>query len=144
VFLGEFQHTVDAKGRVSLPRKHRVEIGSSVVVTRGLDGCLYVYPVDGYNALVEELLKPSNFDSNTRMMRHFFISGASSVDVDSAGRVSISPALRDHAGLKRDVVVLGNADHIEIWDTEAWALYQKANASTIEDAADKLARSGIL
>jgi MraZ protein len=144
VFLGEFQHTLDAKGRVSLPRKHRDEIGSSVVVTKGLDTCLYVYPAAGYNDFLDELLAPSNFDSDTRALRRFFIAGASPVDIDSAGRVSLSPVLREFAGLTRDVVVAGNADHIEIWDATAWATYQQANASTIEDAADKLARSGIL
>jgi MraZ protein len=144
VFLGEFQHTLDAKGRVSLPRKHRDEIGSSVVVTKGLEDCLYVYPVAVHQALVDELLAPSNFDKNTRRLRHFFITGSSPVDIDSAGRVSIPQVLRDFAGLTRDVVVAGNADHIELWEPAAWAAYQQASASTIEDAADKFAQRGIL
>jgi MraZ protein len=144
VFLGEFQHTLDAKGRVSLPRKHRDEIGASVVVTKGLDKCLYVYPADGYREFLDELLAPSNFDSDTRALRRFFIAGAVPVEIDGAGRVGLTAVLREFAGLTHDVVVAGNADHIELWDSAAWAAYQEANASTIEDAADKLARSGIL
>jgi MraZ protein len=144
VFLGEFQHTVDAKGRVSLPRKHRDEIGSSVVVTKGLEHCLYVYPAEGYREFLDELLAPSNFDRDTRALRHFFITGASPVEIDGAGRVSLTPVLREFAGLTRDVVVAGNADHIELWEPAAWAAYQEANASTIEDAADKFAQRGLL
>jgi MraZ protein len=144
VFLGEFQHTVDAKGRVSLPRKHRDEIGSRIVVTKGLEKCLYVYPAEGYREFLEELLSTGNFDRNSRAVRRFFIAGATEVDIDGAGRVPLSSVLREFAGLGRDVVVAGVADHIEIWDAAAWATYQEANASTIEDAAEELARSGIL
>jgi MraZ protein len=144
VFLGEFQHTVDAKGRVSLPRKHRDEIGSRIVVTKGLENCLYVYPADGYKTFLENLLEASDFDRNSRAVRRFFVSGATEVDIDGAGRIALSPVLRTFAGLTRDVVVAGVADHIEIWDAAAWATYQEANASTIEDAAESLARSGIL
>jgi MraZ protein len=144
VFLGEFQHTVDAKGRVSLPRKHRDEIGSRIVVTKGLEKCLYVYPADGYKSFLETMLAASDFDRDSRAVRRFFVAGASEVEIDSAGRVAISPALREFAGLKREVVVAGVADHIEIWDAAAWAAYEEANTSTIEDAAESLARSGIL
>jgi MraZ protein len=144
VFLGEFQHTVDAKGRVSLPRKHRDEIGSRIVVTKGLEKCLYVYPAEGYREFLDELLATSTFDRNSRAVRRFFVAGASEVEIDSAGRVGLTPVLRDFAGLTRDVVVAGVADHIEIWDAAAWAAYQQENASTIEDAAEELSRSGIL
>jgi len=144
VFLGEFQHTVDAKGRVSLPRKHRDEIGSRVVVTKGLEGCLYVYSPEGYRDFLEEVLGNSSLGHEARALRRHFIAGASEVDVDSAGRVAISPALREFAQLSREVVIAGVADHIEIWDAGAWAAYEEANASTIEDAADKLAARGIL
>jgi MraZ protein len=144
VFLGEFQHTVDAKGRVSLPRKHRDEIGSRIVVTKGLEKCLYVYPADGYKSFLETILATSNFGHDARAVRRHFVAGASEVEIDSAGRVAISPALREFAGLKREVVVAGLGDHIEIWDAAAWAAYEESNTSTIEDAAESLARSGIL
>jgi len=144
VFLGEYQHTLDAKGRVSLPRKFRDEIGVHVVVSKGLDNCLYVYPAEGYRAFLDNLLSASDFDRNSRAVRRHFTAGATDVDIDGAGRVSVSQALREFAGLTRDVVVAGVADHIEIWDAAAWAAYEDASAPTIEDAAEALARSGIL
>jgi MraZ protein len=144
VFLGEFQHTVDAKGRVSLPRKHRDEIGARVVVTKGLEGCLYVYSPDGYREFLAEVLGNSSLGHEARAVRRHFIAGASEVEVDAAGRIAVSPALREFAKLSREVVVAGVADHIEIWDAAAWAAYEEANTSTIEDAADKLASRGIL
>lgn len=144
VFLGEYQHTLDAKGRVSLPRKFRDGIGSRLVVSKGLENCLYVYPAEGYRAFLETLLAASDFDRNSRAVRRFFTAGASEVDIDGAGRVALAPVLREFAGLKKDVVVAGVADHLEIWDAEAWTAYEDANAPTIEDAAEELSRSGIL
>ncbi len=144
MFLGEYQHTLDAKGRVSLPRKFRDEIGSRIVVSKGLEHCLYVYAADGYKEFLESLLSASDFDRNSRAVRRHFTAGASEVEIDSAGRVAIAPTLREFAGLTREVVVAGVADHVEIWDAAAWAAYESANAPTIEDAAEELSRSGIL
>ncbi|HEY5549223.1 MAG TPA: division/cell wall cluster transcriptional repressor MraZ [Coriobacteriia bacterium] len=144
MFLGEYQHTLDAKGRVSLPRKFRDEIGSRLVVSKGLENCLYVYPAEGYTAFLENLLGASDFDRNSRAVRRHFTAGASEVDIDSAGRVALAPVLREFAGLSRDVIVAGVADHLEIWDAAAWTAYETANASTIEDAAEELFRSGLL
>jgi MraZ protein len=144
VFLGEYQHTLDAKGRVSLPRKFRDETGSPVVVCKGLDKCLYVFTAEGYREFLDGLLEASGFDPNGRAVRRFFTAGAVSVDVDGAGRVNLTPALREHAGLGKDVIVAGVGDHIEIWDAGAWSAYEEANAKTIEDAAEELARQGIL
>jgi MraZ protein len=144
VFLGEYQHTLDAKGRVSLPRKFRDGTGSKLVVSKGLENCLYVYPADGYRQFLENLMSASDFDRNSRAVRRFFTAGATEVDIDSAGRVSLTPVLRDFASLGKDVIVAGVGDHIEIWDAEAWAAYEDENATTIEDAAEELARTGIL
>lgn len=144
VFLGEYQHTLDAKGRVSLPRKFRDGIGSRLVVSKGLEKCLYVYPADGYQTFLENLLAASDFDRNSRAVRRFFTAGASEVEIDGAGRVGLTPVLREFAGLSRDVVVAGVADHLEIWDAATWAAYESASAPTIEDAAEELSRSGIL
>jgi MraZ protein len=144
VFLGEYQHTLDAKGRVSLPRKFRDEIGARLVVSKGLERCLYVYAADGYRAFLDNLLSASDFDRNSRAVRRHFTAGASEVDIDGAGRVAVTPALREFAGLTKEIVVAGVADHLEIWDAAAWTAYESANAPTIEDAAEELSRSGIL
>ena len=144
MFLGEYQHTLDAKGRVSLPRKFRDGTGGKLVVAKGLEHCLYVYPADGYREFLENLMSASDFNQNSRAVRRFFTAGATEVDIDSAGRVSLSPPLREFASLGKDVVVAGVGDHIEIWDADAWAAYEDENATTIEDAAEELARTGIL
>ena len=144
MFLGEYQHTLDAKGRVSLPRKYRDEAGGRVVVAKGFEKCLYVFTEDGYRDFFENVMQASGFDRNGRAIRRFFTTGASDVEVDSAGRVNLAPALREHAGLKRDVVVAGAGDRIEIWDAKAWDAYQDETAGSIEDAAEELARQGIL
>ena len=144
VFLGEYQHTLDAKGRVSLPRRFRDETGSKLVVAKGLEKCLYVYPADGYRQFLETLLTASSLDRHARQLLRHFAPGGNPVDIDSAGRVSITAVQRDFAKLTKDVVVAGVGDHIEIWDAQAWAAYEEENASTIEDAAEELARTGIL
>lgn len=144
MFLGEYQHTLDAKGRVSLPRKFRDGTGSRLVVSKGLDKCLYVFTADGYGEFLEGLLAASGFDRNGRAVRRFFTAGAADVELDSAGRINLALSLREHAGITRDVIVAGVGDHIEIWDAKAWSAYEDANATTIEDAAEELARQGIL
>jgi MraZ protein len=114
------------------------------VVTKGLDGCLYVFTSDGYDEFLAGVMEASSFDRNGRAVRRHFTAGAADVEVDSAGRVSLAPALREHARLKRDVIVAGVGDRIEIWDAAAWKTYEQTHAGTIEDAAEELARQGIL
>ena len=144
MFLGEYRHTLDAKGRVSLPRKFRDATGGRVVVSKGLEKCLYVYPDEGYKEFLEKLMSASDFDRNSRAVRRHFTAGAAEADVDSAGRIAVAPALRSHAGLNKEVVVAGVGDHIEIWNADSWDAYEDEHATTIEDAAEELARQGIL
>ncbi len=144
MFLGEYQHTLDAKGRVSLPARFRAEMTGKIVVAKGLDECLYVYPADEYVKFQDSLLEGSDFDPRKRQLRRFFMAGASETELDSAGRVSIPVNLREHAGLDRDVVITGNGDRIEIWDTKAWSEYNDASTEKIEDLAQELASAGLL
>lgn len=144
MFLGEYQHTLDAKGRVALPRKFRDETGSKLVVAKGLENCLYVYPAEGYREFLDNLMSASDFDRKSLALRRHFTAGAIEVDIDSAGRVGLTSVLRTHAALSKDVIVAGVGDRIEIWDAEAWATYESENAATIWDAAEELSRSGIL
>ena len=143
MFLGEYQHTLDAKGRVSLPAKFRAEVTGSLVVSKGLDNCLYVYSADEYKRFVESLTTGSDFNSKKRQLRRFFVAGAQEAELDSAGRISLSPALREHAGLKKEIAVTGNGDRIEIWDAEAWATYNGEAEGSIEDLAEGLAEAGL-
>ncbi len=144
MFLGEYQHTLDAKGRVSLPRKCRDAAGSRLVVFKGLDGCLYLYTEEGYAEFLAKLKSAGDFDRNSRAVRRHFTAGASEADIDSAGRIAIPLVLREHAHLNKDVVVNGIGDHMEIWDAAAWGAYKEQHAPGIEDAAEELARQGIL
>jgi len=145
MFLGDYQHTLDAKGRVSLPAKFRAEMTGKLVIAKGLDECLYVYPAEEYNAFVESLIAQEDFDPRIRKVRRFFTTGAVETEFDSAGRVSLPSNLREYAGLTKDVAVTGNGNRIEIWDAEAWSAYQAGeDEGTIEDLARELADSGLL
>ncbi len=143
MFLGEYQHTLDAKGRVSLPAKFRSEVTGSLVVSKGLDNCLYVYSAEEYRSFVEDLTLGNDFNSKQRHLRRFFVAGAQEVELDSAGRISLSPALRDYAGLKKEIAVTGNGNRIEIWDSKAWATYNSEAEGSIEDLAEGLAEAGL-
>ncbi len=145
MFLGDHQHTLDAKGRVSLPAKFRAEMTGKMVVAQGLDACLYVYPADEYNAFVAELAARADFDPRVRKVRRFFTSGATETEFDSAGRISLPLVLREYAGLTKDVAVTGNGTRIEIWDAAAWNEYKSGgDQGSIEDLAKELADAGLL
>jgi MraZ protein len=144
MFLGEYQHTLDAKGRVSLPRKFRDATGGRLVVSKGFEKSLVVYTVEGFEDFLAQMVAAGDMIGNVRVVRRHFTVGADEVEVDSAGRISLPATLRTFAGLNKDVVIAGVGDHIEIWDAAAWAAYEDEHAKTIEDAAEELARQGIL
>ena len=144
MFLGDHQHTLDAKGRVSLPAKFRAQMTGKIVVAKGLDDCLYVYPADEYHRFVEGLLSGSDFDPRKRQLRRFFTTGAIETELDSAGRVSLPANLREYAGLAKDVAVTGNGNRIEIWDAQRWSAYSGETTTDIESLAQELADAGLL
>ena len=115
-----------------------------LVIAKGFEDCLYVYSADEYNRFVEELLTTEDFDPRMRRIRRFFTSGAVEAELDSAGRISLPPVLREYAGLKKDIAVTGNGNRIEIWDSEAWAAYNGEDEGSIEDLAKELAAAGLL
>ncbi len=144
MFLGDFQHTLDAKGRVSLPAKFRNQLSGPIVVAKGLEDCLYVYPAQAYGEFLRGLVERNDFDPEARRVRRFFTTGATETELDGAGRVMLPPVLREHAGLTKDISITGNGDRIEIWDTQAWAAYNGETSERIEDAAKELASRGVL
>ena len=144
MFLGDHQHTLDAKGRVSLPARFRAQMTGRIVVAKGLDDCLYVYPAEEYRAFVDGLLAGSDFDPRKRQLRRFFTTGAFETELDSAGRVSLPANLREHARLVKDVAVTGNGNRIEIWDAESWSAYEGETELNAEDLARELADAGLL
>jgi MraZ protein len=140
MLLGEHEHTLDDKNRLTLPAKFRAAFAGGVVVTRGMDGCLYAYRRQDWDALVENRLAGLDpLSQEGRRMQRFFFSGASEVEPDKQGRVMIPAALLDHAGLGREVVVAGVRDHLEIWDRAKWHQELKEVEGSAEDVAERLA-----
>lgn len=140
MLLGEYEHTLDDKNRLTLPAKFRQAFAEGVVVTRGLDGCLYAFRRADWARLVESRL--STLDplrpEGRRLQRHFF-SGAAEAELDKQGRVMIPPSLIDHAKLGKDVVVAGVNDRLEIWNRAAWRKELAEVEGSAEDVAERLA-----
>lgn len=144
MFLGEYQHTLDAKGRLSLPAKFRGQMAGSYVVAKGIEKCLYVFSPAEFETFLAQLMERGDFGKDFRQVRRFFTAGAKEDELDSAGRIGIPANLREYATLERDVAVIGNGDRIEIWDAAAWAAYNGEAESRIEELTSELADLGIL
>ena len=141
MLLGEYEHTLDDKNRVTLPAKFRKEFAAGVVLTRGMDGCIAVYTAHDWERFVETRLDGLDpLSKETRQMRRFMFSGASEVELDRQGRTMIPPALVQHAQLKREVVVAGMRDHVEIWDRAAWREQLEEVEGSAELVAERLAQ----
>ena len=140
MLLGEYEHTLDDKNRLTLPAKFRRALAGGVVLTRGMDGCLYVYAGEDWSRFVESRLQGLDpFSKEARQMSRFMFSGASETDIDRQGRVMIPPALLSHAKLGREVVVAGVRDHVEIWDRAAWREQLEEVEGSAELVAERLA-----
>lgn len=137
MFLGEYHHTVDDKGRLTIPSKIRDELDGGFIVTRGLDGCLVVYPKDVWNDIVKKYQELPNVRDARNFMR-FFLSGAINGDFDKQGRINISMPLIKYADLKKDCVIIGVGDRLEIWDKDKWDLFMSENESNLSLMADNL------
>ena len=141
MFMGEYNHTIDPKGRVIIPAKFRENLGSQFVITKGLDGCLYGYPYDTWEQVGKNFQESMKANKEARKFSRFFFASASSCDIDKQGRILIPANLRDYAGLKKDVVLAGNLTHIEIWDKDKWDADN--TFEDMDDVADKLAEIGL-
>jgi MraZ protein len=140
VLLGEFSQRIDAKNRVTLPKRYRPQFADGVVVTKGLDGCLFVFDRAGFERFVDaQLARLDSFSRETRRLERYLYAGATETELDAQGRVMLTAPLIEHAGLGRDIVVAGLRDRLEIWDAEAW-VRQDAEGGDIEDAVERLAR----
>lgn len=118
---GEYQHTLDTKGRLFIPAKLREELGEHAVITRGLDGCLYLYSQEEWSKLEQTIRQLPT--TKSRMMQRYLLASAADVDVDKQGRIVIPPVLRERAGLQKNVTIIGVLSRAEIWDTELWNTY---------------------
>ncbi len=137
MLMGEYHHTIDDKGRLTIPSKIRLSLGEEAVLTRGLDNCLFVYPKDEFKNIIEKYKQLPNTKDARNFMR-FFLSGAAEITFDKQGRINISNPLITYAGLKKDCIIIGVNDHLEIWDQLSWQEFIKSNEDSISDITDKL------
>jgi transcriptional regulator MraZ len=140
MLLGEYEHTLDDKNRLTLPARFRQAFAEGIVVTRGIDGCLHAYTRPEWDTLVRGSLATLNpLSKEGRRMQRFFFSGAAETELDKQGRVGLPAALLQHAKLERDVVVAGVHDHLEIWDRDAWRRELAEVEGSAEHVAERLA-----
>lgn len=142
MLIGEYAHTIDAKGRVIVPAKFRTELGERFILTKGFDGCLYGYSLDEWKGIEEKIKTlPLITGKDARNFTRFFFSSAIECELDSQGRILISPSLRAHAMLEKELVIIGVSSRIEIWSKSKWDEYNEAQDS--DDIAEKMAMLGI-
>ena len=140
MLLGEYEHTLDDKSRLTLPAKFREEFADGGVVTRGMDGCLVVFTKEGWERFVGLRLEGLDpFSAEARQLNRFIFSGAAEAEPDKQGRIALPAPLVKHAKLAREVVVAGVRDHVEIWDRAAWRAHLEQVEGSAERVADRLA-----
>jgi MraZ protein len=143
MFIGEYQHNIDPKKRLALPSKFRKELGLRVVVTRGLDSCLFVYPASVWNDLAEKLGTLPMGESTTRSFVRLMLAGAVDCDVDGQGRILLPEYLKEYAGLDKNVIIAGLFNRLEIWDENKWTVYKKKAEENTDEIAEQLGKLGI-
>jgi MraZ protein len=131
MFLGEYQHSLDAKGRVILPARFRDQLEGGAVMARALDGCLAVYPVSEFDRVAAKLREARERGARERQAARSFFTGAVEITPDKQGRVAIPAHLREYASLEREVIVAGNFDHLEIWDHETFNQRDREGTASI-------------
>ena len=141
MFMGEYSHTVDAKGRLIVPSRFREQLGDEFVVTKGLDGCLFAYENTEWKALEEKLQALPLTNANARKFTRFFLAGASTCEVDRQGRILIPSVLREFAGIEKEAVLVGVGSRIEIWNKSIWS--EKNVYDDMDEIAENMEGLGI-
>jgi MraZ protein len=144
MLIGEFKHSIDSKKRLAIPSKLRKDMGIKIVLTRGLDNCLFVFTLQEWEKLADQLKALSFTQSNTRAFVRLLLSGASEVDIDALGRILVPDYLKEYAGLKKKVVIAGLYNRLEIWDEDKWEAYKKDMENKSDDIAEKLGELGMI
>jgi len=143
MFIGEYTHNLDSKGRVAIPAKFRQKLTGGAIITRGLDHCLFVFTNKDWEILAQKLIALPLAQANSRAFVRLMLAGAVDVELDKQGRILIPDYLREYAGLKKQVVVAGLYNRIEVWDSESWKQYKTKTESASEEIAEKLGELGI-
>lgn len=139
MLMGEYKHTVDTKGRVIIPMKLREELGEKFILTRGLDGCLFGYPMSSWQSLTEKLSANLPLSQkNARQVVRFFYSAATEVEFDKQGRIMIPQTLREYATIKKNVRIVGVSDRLEIWDDSTWKEYVAQTQDTVDELTEEI------
>jgi len=143
MFIGEYQHTIDEKGRVAVPVKFRLDLSKGAVVTRGLDRCLFVYPMEAWERLASKLTQLPISQSKSRAFARLMLAGAMDVEADKQGRIILPEYLREYADMKKNVVIAGLYDRLEIWDESAWKKYKSSTEKDSNEIAEAMGELGV-
>jgi MraZ protein len=138
MLMGEFHHNLDEKGRIIIPSKLREELGENIIVTRGLEDCLFIYSEKEWSKVVSKLKELPFTKKDARSFTRMFLSGATSADFDKQGRIKIAPPLLEYASLKKECIVIGVNDRLEIWSKEKWDSFMNDATENLSDLADHL------
>lgn len=138
MFMGEFNHSIDAKGRMIMPAKIREQLGDKCIITMGLDDCLFVYDEEKWNSIVTTLNKQPTTKASIRALKRMIFGKATEFEFDGQGRVLIPTTLRQHAGLDKKSVVVGAGDHVEIWSQEKWNTYMGDVGPKVEELVETI------
>ena len=142
MFMGEYSHTIDTKGRLIVPSKFREELGETFVVTKGLDGCLFVFSDEEWKAFEIKLKSLPLTNKNARQFARFFVAGATPCELDKQGRILLPATLREFAGLEKDVVLTGMLNRIEIWSKEKWNENNSLDDVAMDEIAEQMTDLG--
>ncbi len=143
VFIGEYKHSIDDKGRLAIPVKFRGDLAKGAVVTRGLDASLFLFPKEEWDKLAAKLAGLPLGQSNTRAFARLMLAGAMDAEMDKQGRIILPEYLRAYAGMKKSVVLAGLYTRLELWDAEKWEAYKKATEGEVGGIAEKMGELGI-
>ncbi|MEC1386833.1 division/cell wall cluster transcriptional repressor MraZ [Aerococcus viridans] len=143
MLMGEFQHNIDAKGRIIIPAKLREDLGAKFVITRGLDGCVFGYPLDNWEKIQEKLKQLPLAKKEARAFTRFFYSAAAEVEIDKQGRINVPSTLVDYANLEKECLILGVSDRIEIWSKARWESVSSEIEESFEEIAEDMLDFGL-
>jgi MraZ protein len=143
MLIGEYRHTIDEKKRLAIPSKVRKELGAKAVITRGLDNCLFVFPSKDWQKLVNKLSNLPIGQKDTRGFSRLMLAGASEVDLDSLGRILVPDYLKKYAQLKRNVIIAGVYNRLEIWDEAKWNTFKNQSEREVDNIAERLGELGV-
>ena len=143
MLMGEFHHTIDEKSRLIVPSKFRTELGERVVITKGLDKCLFVYSENEWNKIMQKVSSLQFTKKNVRAFERSFIGGASLIEFDKQGRINITSPLVHYADIKKECIIIGVNERLEIWSKEEFDNYMKANEESLEEITENIFDSGV-